>query len=473
MLRRLPPFSFFCLLLLAALPLSAEEIQPVKYVFLFIGDGMSLPQRQMAEEFAQKTENRGLTINAMPYQAITATHAAGDQFITDSAAAGTAIACGEKTKNGTLGQDTNGKRLQSVAELALQNGRRVGIITSVTINHATPAAFYAHVDSRGSGYDIGLDMLASGFHYFGGGGVSMHDDKTAKQYRGSIYDLAQEAGYTVCRSAEKIKALQPGSGKVMAFGSDTELPYAIDGNKTGLRLADFTRQAIKLLDNPKGFFLMVEGGKIDYACHSNDAASAVRETLEFDDAVSEAFLFAEKKPSDVLIMVTGDHETGALIVKGANTGNAVHLALLQHQKASQGALVTYTEKWMRDNKEEATFEQFKSVITDKCGLIFSESGQWKAGNLNLTKSEMKELENDFAESKKAILEKLSTGKDKVVRTMIRLLNSKAGITWSSTGHSALPVNTSLWGSRAAQMAPVIRDNTDIGKQLKLSVGTLP
>jgi alkaline phosphatase len=463
-------FTFFWILVFAALTASAADIQPIKYVFLFIGDGMSIPQRQMAEEYMQQTEKRGLKINDMPYQNAMKTHSA-DQYITDSAASGTAIACGTKTKNGTLGLDPDGKRLESVAELAKKNGRKVGILTSVTINHATPAAFYAHNNSRSSDYRIGLDMIASGFDYFGGGGIASSDNKDSSAYRGNIYDLAKEAGYTVCRTQETIQALKPGVGKVMSFGASGDLPYAIDGNREGRRLADFTKQAIELLDNPNGFFMMVEGGKIDFGCHDNDAATAIRETIEFDDAVSEAFSFAEKKPGEVLIVVTADHETGALILWSSGTGYQVYFSLLANQKGSRGALISATEQFVKDNKEEATFDKFKTVITEKSGLVFSEEGRWRAGNLNLTKDEMKELENDFESSKKAVQENKGS-KDKVARTMIRILNSKAGITWGSGGHTALPPITSTWGNQADIIAVGIRDNTDIAKLLKQAVQPL-
>ena len=479
--RLIRPFAICWLLVVTALSASAQiapppiaGLKPVKYVFLFIGDGMSLPQRQLGEEFLRKTENRGLIINAMPYQAITTTHAAGDQFVTDSAAAGTAIACGVKTQNGVLGLDANGKRGESVAELALKNGRKVGILTSVTINHATPAAFYAHISSRGDSYDIGLDLIASNFHYFGGGGISGSNNRNAEKYHGDLYTLAQEAGYTVCRTAEQIHALEPGVEKVAAFGSTGDLPYAIDGNKAGLRLADFTKQAIELLDNPEGFFMMVEGGKIDFACHDNDAATAVREIVEFDDAVSVAFDFAKDRPdSDVLIVVTADHETGALTVSAERTSYYLYLNLLSKQKGSRSTLVSRTEKFVRDNKEEATFEKFKPLISEMCGLVFTDEGRWRRGDLNLTKEEMRELENDFAVSKKAILENQSTGKDVVVRKMISLLNSKSGVSWNTGGHSALPVNTSVWGNQAQRFALGIRENTDIAKLLKEAVGRYP
>lgn len=133
-----------------------------KYVFLFIGDGMSFPQRMMAQEYLQKTENRPLAINTLPFQAVTTTRSA-DSFITDSSASATAIACGTKTNNHMVGVAPDGSRLESVAEVAKQSGRKVGIITTVTINHATPAGFYAHNNSRSNYYQIGLDLVNSDF----------------------------------------------------------------------------------------------------------------------------------------------------------------------------------------------------------------------------------------------------------------------------------------------------------------------
>jgi alkaline phosphatase len=466
MLRFIRPFSLVCFFIVLTLSISAAEVQPVKYVFLFVGDGMAPAQRQLAEVFVQKTEKRGLKINAMPYQVLTTTHAAGEQTVTDSAAAGTALACGVKTNNGVLGLDAEGKRVESIAELARKNGRKVGIVSSVTINHATPAAFYAHVGSRGSNYDIGLDLIASGFDYFGGGGVAGYNDRNAEKYKGSIYDLAKEAGYTVCRTPETIKALKQGVEKVLAFGSSSDLPYAIDGNREGLRLVDFTKQAIELLDNPNGFFIMVEGGKIDWACHANDGAASIWETIEFDAAVSVAFDFAAKKPGEVLIIVTGDHETGGMLL-GATGG--FNPELLSNQKASQGTLVSLTDKFVKDNGVEATFEKFKPIITEKCGLVFTASGRWTRGNLNLTTAEVKELEDDFAISKKAILENQGS-KDKVVKTMLRLLSTKSGISWGGGGHTAMTVLTSTWGNQAEKIAENAKDNTDIGKLLRQTVG---
>ena len=146
-----------------------------KYVFVFIGDGMSTPQRMVAEEFASRIGRGELAMNRLPYQANTRTKSA-NSIITDSAAAGTAISCGVKTSNAMLGVTKDGEKVDSVAEVAKRRGMKVGIITSTTIVHATPAAFYAHQRNRRDLYRIGLDLLASGFDYFAGGGFSGKED---------------------------------------------------------------------------------------------------------------------------------------------------------------------------------------------------------------------------------------------------------------------------------------------------------
>ena len=468
MLRFIRPLALLCLLVFSTLTVTATEIKPVKYVFLFIGDGMSLAQQQLAEEFLQRTENRGLKMNTMPYKAITTTQAAGGAFITDSAAAGTAIACGIKTNNGVIGLDAEGNRVESIAAVAKQNGRKVGIISSVTINHATPAAFYAHNASRSGEYEIGLDLVASGFDYFGGGGIARHNDQNAESYRGDVYDLAKEAGYTVFRTPEEILTLRPGVGKVLASSNSGAMPYAIDGNIEGLRLADFTKQAIELLDNPNGFFIMIEGGQIDWACHGNDGAAVVWDMIEFDDAISVAFDFAKNNPDEVLIAVTGDHETGMLSLAHSGTGNRIYPELLAHQKASRGTLSRATEQLVRDDSDAMTFENYKAFITENTGLIFTEAGQWQRGNLNLTQNEIRELENDFNRTKTAILENASS-RDRVVVTMLRMLNNKAGLTWGSSDHTGMPVITATWGNQAKQIAQNIGDNTDIAILLKQAV----
>jgi alkaline phosphatase len=455
---------FVSALLIFVSAASAAELKPVKYVFLFIGDGMSIPQRMMAEEYLKKTQNTGLRINAMPQQAITTTYAS-NSFITDSAASGTAIACGEKTNNGAVGVNAKGERLESIAEAAHKNGKKVGIITTVTLNHATPASFYAHRANRGQSYDIALDLVASGFEYFGGGGIAGHSGGKSKSKEGKegedkqedIFGLAEKAGYTVCRTPESIKALRRSAGKVIAAGSETDLPYAIDASKDVWKLADFTKQAIELLDNPKGFFMMVEGGKIDWMCHANDAATTLVEIIDFDNAVKTAFDFAEKHPSETLIVVTGDHETGGLTLGFAGTGYESFIELLGNQKASLDVLKKTFTDYAKKNAE-VSFDAVKPLITEKSGLLFTEDGKWKKGTMILTKAEQEELAKKYSDKKY----------DELSNAAVRLVNHKSGLAWTSNAHTALPVNTTAWGQGAEAFFGMI-DNTDIAKKLKQTV----
>ena len=157
-----------------------------------------------------------------------------------------------------------------------------------------------------------------------------------------------------------------------------------------------------------------------------------------------------------------------LSVSHSSTGAQVYVNLLANQKGSGDVLVPLSERWMRTGGENATFENFKPFITENTGLVFTTEGRWRAGNLNLTQNEMRELEADFAASKKAV-EENAGGRDRAARTMLRLLNNKSGLTWGSGGHTAMPVITATWGNQAAEIAVNIRDNTDIAKQLKQAV----
>ncbi len=440
----------------------AEEVKPVKYVFLFIGDGLSIPQRMMTEEYLRRTEKRGLLINEFKSQGLTNTQAA-DSFITDSAASGTAIACGEKTNNGRIGMDASGKRrLESAAEVARDHGRKVGIITSVTLNHATPAAFYGHNVSRGNYYQIGLDLVNSGFDYFGGGGIDKSDDQKDKLYKGDVLELAKAAGYTVSNGKEGFAALKPESGKVISIGAPgTALPYAIDMDRDSLRLADFTRQGIELLDNPKGFFIMVEGGKIDWMCHANDAATTLHEVVDFDNAVKVAYEFAQKNPADTLIVVTGDHETGGLTLGFAGTGYKSYIENLAAQKCSRDEIIRKFRA-----VQNPDFDSLKPLITEATGLIFpAADGKREKGGLNLTEIEENNLKNMFDQFFK---DGKFTGAVPLADTAIRTLNNKSSVAWTTGAHTALPVSTTAHGPQS-QLFSNMLDNTDISNRLKLVV----
>lgn len=448
---------------LSSVALSAAE---PKCVFLFIGDGMSTPQRMTADEFARKTGRPELVMNRLPHQATTRTCSASS-LVTDSAAAATAIACGEKTYNGAIGVNAGTNRVFSSAVVAKATGRKVGIVTTVTINHATPAGFYGHRKSRGEGYGLGLDLLASGFDYFAGGGLDRHNDTKSPEYRGDIYTLAKEAGYNLIRKdLAAFRALKPGAEKVWYVASSESMPFAIDADSWAdvPTLAELTAKGIELLENDKGFFLMVEGGKVDWAGHSNDAATNLREVLALDDAVRVAVEYQKTHP-DTLIVTTGDHETGGMSMGFAGTGYAFYMDRLANQKCSSSRIGDFVKE-----RHPSAFDELKPFLAENFGFDFD--GCAKENPMALTKEELKELEKAFAHdlemAKKGKKDDEAYDAKKISRlpTAVKsVFSHKCGIGWSSGAHTALPVLTTASGPGAERFTGFL-DNTDISKILK-------
>ena len=438
-----------------------------KYVFLFIGDGMSTPQRMVAEEFSLKTGGGELAMNRMPYQSNTRTKSA-NSIITDSAAAATAIACGGKTNNRMLGVAPDGTRLESVAEVAKRKGKKVGIITTVTINHATPAGFYAHRKNRGMSYQIALDLVASGFDYFAGGGVGgKHDDRNDPEYRGNVFDLARKSGYQVATSRKEWAELGVGSKSWSVFSSGA-MEFAIDSDGTQPSLAELVAKGIEVLDGEKGFFMMCEGGKVDYAGHANDAATSIRGIMALDDAVKQALKFAQKHPDETLVIVTGDHETGGMTLGFAGTGGKFKVELLAGQKCSTETFSSVIKKMLRQDVN-LEFDKVKPLVSEKYGLYFGED---RSNPLRVRSAEMKLLKEAFEKDRKYVKEQVAdttahdVGRRYVFASTVRgVLAAKAGIGWTSGSHTALPTLTTAQGCRA-DIVVGMQENTDIGDRLK-------
>ncbi|MCL1875363.1 MAG: alkaline phosphatase [Synergistaceae bacterium] len=303
-------FTFF-LIVLSTYETRADNNRNPLYIFLFIGDGMGINQ-YLAAQRNTLTKN----IDSFPVSGEVTTHSFKN-VVTDSAAAATAIATGEKTRNETLGLDSRGNRISNISELALENEIAVGIISTMSLNHATPAGFYAHINSRNAYYEIGLQLIASNIDYFGGGGFYHHNGKDKKSE--SLYKLAEKFGYAVFMNGEipDTNNLSGKRNKVISVNptlrSDACMPYVEKRTKNGRTLADFVKEAIQILsDISSGFLIVVEGGNIDYACHDNEFKRMLHEMEDFDNAVSEALNFYCTHPENTLIIVTGDHETGGL-----------------------------------------------------------------------------------------------------------------------------------------------------------------
>ncbi len=475
----------------AAATMSNETGKTPKYVFLFIGDGMSYPQIQSTSDYlgalndedywqAQPSldDNQGAILdgpeylNFMNFEGVgTAVTYDSNSFAPDSASTATSIATGHKTYSGSINVDETGTvEYETIAEqLKAQKGYEIGVITSVNLNHATPAAFYAHQASRSSYYDIGLEMVESDFDYFAGGGLL--DPTGSEGDQTDLYQLAQEAGYTVARTYAEADAISAGTDKAIIIeenlADDDAIPYELDRTEDMWSLADYVEKGIEVLDNDTGFFMMCEGGKIDWACHANDAGSSIHDTQALADAVQVAIDFAAEHPDETLILVTGDHETGGLTIGFAGTDYDTYLDLLENQKISYAK---FDSDYVASYKENKTpFEDVLSDIEELFGLKAQGAADDK---LVLTEYEMEQLRAAYEKSVNGTAASQYEQEEYVLYgtyeplsvTITHIINNKSGISFTSYSHTGLPVAVLAEGVGAESFSGYY-DNTQIYEKM--------
>lgn len=285
------------ILLLCSIALIGQG-QTAKYVFYFIGDGMG-PNHVLLGG------GDSLNFAQFPFKGTLTTHSTSAK-ITDSAAAGTALATGQKTSNGTIAMTADhSSPLRSIAYDAQKMGKKVGIITTVSIDHATPASFYASVEERKMAYQIASQLPTTGFDLFAGSGF-VKAQELFSVFKDSLYTIVR--GRHAQLNADKIIWIQDEQKNV------GNLPFALERKSDDLELPIFTQRAIEFLskDTSRGFFMMVEGGLIDWAAHSNKADLVRGEVRDFASAIAHAIDFYKAHPNETLIVVTADHETGGL-----------------------------------------------------------------------------------------------------------------------------------------------------------------
>lgn len=460
-----------------AVSLALEAASP-KYVFLFIGDGMAANHRVMADQFSRRTGRGPLAMDQLTVKGLTTTLSA-DKLVTDSAAAATALACGVKTKNGMLGCDAKGNYVPSCATLAKESGKKVGIITTVTTTHATPAGFYGRAISRGKNYRVAADLVNSGFDFFAGGGLDRnYNDKKSSAYGkyGHMYKYAEKQGYNVVRTKKEFLALRPSAGKVLTRFTDLVYPYDIDITNDDAELyptlPQLLKKCIEMIDNRKGFFIMVEGGRIDWSSHANDSATTVRDIIALDDAVRVALEFMKKHPKETLIIATGDHETGGLTAGVAGVTSTSDISILANQTTS---IRTFDEKMRLAvlKNQELNFEDAKKMITEGFGLKFE--GDPKSDLMVLSEAEIEKVKSDFEKDLSKLLSNLIKKKDAVEylrisdhrlgRSLGRLVAKRAGVSWSHSHHSGQPVMISAAGC-GAELFKGKMANSEVGRILK-------
>ena len=473
--------------------IETQAAKSPKYVFLFIGDGMSYPQFQAASDYlgaladedyekalpSNSYDERGgavldgpKALNFMDFDvAGSAVTYDACSFAPDSASTATSIATGYKTYSGMINVDTTGSvSYETIAEkLHEQKDWKIGIISSVNLNHATPAAFYAHQASRNDYYEIGEELVNSGFEYFAGGGLKKvtgpDKDKT------SLYDLAEQAGYKVTYTQADAEAVTAADEKVILIDehlADSDaMDYEMDRQDGEWALADYVKKGIEVLNNDTGFFMMCEGGKIDWACHANDAGATVTDTLALADAVQVAIDFAKEHADETLILVTGDHETGGLTIGYAGTDYDTYLDTLSNQTISYAQ---FDEQYVAAYKENGTsFEDAMKDVEKLFGLKLS--GE-ETDRLVLTDYETQRLRTAYELAMSDASSDDYTQEQYVLYgtynpfsvTVTHILNNKSGVDFTSYSHTGLPVAVFADGAGADAFTGYY-DNTEIYQKM--------
>lgn len=438
-----------------------------KYVFLIIGDGMGLNQINGTEMYLAELKGeigfKPLLFTQFPNAGLLRTYSASNG-VTDSAAAGTALATGSKTKNGTVGLDsTLFNPVYSIAVKARNAGKKVGIVTSCSLDDATPSAFYAHQPKRSMGYEIAINAYSSRFDFFGGATFS----KPVTRYDGSlgpdVFKQMEEEGYVLAYGIDEYKVKSSDADRIIVMEKKErklmDLIYAIDRQESDLTLAQLSAAAVEHLsrDNQDGFFLMIEGGTIDVACHANDAATAFAEIMDMDESVKIAYDFYRKHPEETLIIVTADHETGGMVL-GAGSSR-LNLQVLQHQKMSQMALSSRIVQLREKKNNKVSWEDIKSLLSEAMGF-------WD--QVTLTEAEEEQIREayriSFVEGDVSKVETLYQKDEKISVAAIKILNNKANVGWMSGSHSAAFVPVFAIGVGAESFNNLM-DNTQLPKKI--------
>jgi alkaline phosphatase len=435
----------------------SADMPQVKGIILLIGDGMGINQVRSASLYAKHVLAKTLAIDSMETRSTTTTYSASSD-ITDSAAAATALNSGHKTKNGAINVLPDGKRAFTIGLAAKKAGLAVGVLTTARVTDATPAGVFGHVASRGDENTL-AEQLTEFLPDVAMGGSLRHfipqDQPGSKRKDGkNLTDAMKSKGYAYVTNGAELKAIDTAvTSKLFGLFALSVMAYDIDrqhdpalGSQPAL--ADMTRAALSILArNPKGFFVMIEGGRIDHACHSHDIKASICDTLAFDDAVKIALDFQKTHP-DVLVLVTADHETGGLGL-GRGAEYALDLPALQP--------ITHSLEYLtaRIQKQPETLQ----------GIL-------ESGGLALTDSERAIVSQYPPETKTSSVLKPSGDLKKFdkyafpwVGYALGVVESdRAKIGWTSFAHTAQPVITYAVGPGAAEFSGGY-DNTDIPKKM--------
>ena len=425
----------------AALVMSATvwaDAKP-KYVFYFIGDGMGPGPVMSTLDYNRIVKgNPQLLMTSFPVSGLAQTWSASSP-VTDSAAAGTALSTGSKTKNGMLGMNADTVAVYSVAKALKEDGWGIGIVTNCAADDATPGAFYAHQPNRAMYYEVGKDAAASGYEFLAGASMRGDVDKVTNDST-DLYEILENSGVQILRGAQGVKEVYTSTSKrilltnPLGYGSKGGLGYVIDNqwaDSIGMTLKGATEACLYHLEknSPDKFFMMVEGGLIDHALHSNDGAAVINEVLDFDQTLGLAYEFYKEHPEETLIVVTADHDTGGMTVGSKVTGYNAHFDMVDSQKGSKNSFSDFCGNILR-SRFVYTWENMKEVLEDRFGF-------WKTVPISAKQEE--KLKDSF---NKTIVERdakdeegLYDNSNAFAALVLKTFNDNAGLGYTSLKHT--------------------------------------
>lgn len=449
---------------LAAPKAAAQEAPKADYVFYFIGDGMGMGPVMAARNYMRLVRNDRdtLAMTTFPVASWAMTFSASSP-ITDSAAAGTALSTMHKTNNGMLGVTPDSTAVLSIAKMLQSRGWGVGIVTSASPDDATPGAFYTHVPSRSMFYEIDRDAANCGYEFIGGANLRGTKDKDGKA--NDIHTLLAKNKVSITHSPDSA-AMLPGRVMLLSPGDvNNNIGYTIDSIKGALTLPEMTRACLTKLESetPEHFFMMVEGSSIDHALHGNDGGAAVKEVINFDQAIKVALEFYRKHPDNTLIVVTADHDTGGMALGNTTLKYAANLNLIDRQRVSKEAFSDYCHSILR-SRRYYTWEDMKEYLSDNLGLFTA---------IPVSDENEKNLHEAFD---RTFLERNSKDEKTLYKSfssfavdVFRLVNDAVGFGFTTGSHTGNPVPVFAIGAGAEAFSPV-NNNIQIPARILEAVG---
>lgn len=432
-----------------------------KYVFYFIGDGMGMGQVMAANTYRRVALgcDTPMVMMQFPYSGILTTYSASST-VTDSAAAGTALATGHKTNNGVLGLDADSVAVKSMASTLHDQGWGVAFVTTVAPDDATPGAFYAHVPNRGMYYEIGRQAAESGYEFIAGSTWRGATDKDGKST--GLMEYIKSADVDVVTSVDKAKASD--KRRVFLYSenpfNNSNVGFTIDSIAGALTLPEMTEAAIEhmMKVSPERFFMMVEGGNIDHVGHGNDGATVAVEVINFDQALRKAYDFYLQHPDETVIIVTADHETGGMSIGNGHVGYTSHTEYIPYQRMSKDMFSRQGSELLK--KGTPTWEEVKEFTAERTGL-------WSHVPVSDKQEQhLKELYEKAVgqQGDETGEQTLYASYSSLASEIYKVLNTNQGFGWTSGGHTGNPVPVYAIGEGMEQFGSWL-DNTQIAPRL--------